>query len=263
MKIVLSCIFFLLCFSVYSLIGDVDNNNSINIIDALKIAQYSVNIIPSPFNKTAADVNVDGIINIVDALLVAQYSTDLITYFPSSTYKRLPVPILVQNTDMCGAACGMMYLLYKKNVYGTTGLIIPSQTDIYNSMRASDPPEGGLPGVTYIGLYKVLNSLLYKYTWIESQSYTRPYILSNTTATDTTSVLAQLTLINAYEPSIVLWRSEIGGHFVVMVGYDENRNEILYNEPDDGSFQSMKLAKWLENEFDPVSKSRTFVAKSM
>ena len=45
-------------------------------------AQYYVGIIPPGFNPAAADVNCDGSINIVDALMIAQYYVGLLTRFP-------------------------------------------------------------------------------------------------------------------------------------------------------------------------------------
>jgi hypothetical protein len=63
-------------------IGDVNNDASINIVDALLIAQFYVGLNPSNFDQGVADVNGDGSINIVDALLVAQYYVGLVTVWP-------------------------------------------------------------------------------------------------------------------------------------------------------------------------------------
>jgi len=62
--------------------GDANGNGSMDIVDALLIAQYYVGLSPSGFIATNADTNCDGSINIVDALLVAQYYVGLITSFP-------------------------------------------------------------------------------------------------------------------------------------------------------------------------------------
>src|SRR5512147_2435375 len=98
-KSFLCLIFLLLCTWLYAKTGDADNNGVIDILDALKIAQYAVGLRMSPFNTTAADANGNGAIDIIDALLVAQYSVSMITYFPTDTYKLLPVPRMPQYTD--------------------------------------------------------------------------------------------------------------------------------------------------------------------
>ena len=49
-------------------------------------AQYAVGIIPDPFYREAADVTgCDGSINIIDALTIARYSVGIITRFPYET----------------------------------------------------------------------------------------------------------------------------------------------------------------------------------
>ena len=57
--------------------GDVNNDGSINIVDALMIAQYYVGLNPAGFISANADVNCSGNIDIVDALMVAQYYVGL------------------------------------------------------------------------------------------------------------------------------------------------------------------------------------------
>ncbi len=61
--------------------GDVNGNDTVDIVDALMIAQYYVGLNPSGFLTANADVNCDGSITIVDALMVAQYYVGLITGF--------------------------------------------------------------------------------------------------------------------------------------------------------------------------------------
>jgi hypothetical protein len=61
--------------------GDVNEDNAMNIVDALLIAQYYVGLNPRNFNIANADTNCDGGVDIVDALLVAQYYVGLICYF--------------------------------------------------------------------------------------------------------------------------------------------------------------------------------------
>lgn len=64
-----------------STLGDVNGDNSIDIVDALLTAQYYVDLNPSNFNASAADTNCDNNIDIVDALLISQYYVGLITGF--------------------------------------------------------------------------------------------------------------------------------------------------------------------------------------
>ncbi|MBN1695918.1 MAG: endo-1,4-beta-xylanase [Spirochaetales bacterium] len=75
-----------LCFTMTVLsaqdLGDANNDGTINIVDALLVAQFYVGSEPSPFFSEAADVNCDSTINIVDALLVAQLYVGLISEFP-------------------------------------------------------------------------------------------------------------------------------------------------------------------------------------
>jgi mannan endo-1,4-beta-mannosidase len=66
-------------------LGDVNESNGIDIVDALLVAQFYVGLNPSNFNQAYADVNCDAGINIVDALLIAQYYVGLINTFPCST----------------------------------------------------------------------------------------------------------------------------------------------------------------------------------
>ena len=71
------CIFVMLLLFGISLIvatecGDVNSNGTIDIVDALIIAQYYVGLDPSNFDSSVADVNGDGNIDIMDALPVTQ-----------------------------------------------------------------------------------------------------------------------------------------------------------------------------------------------
>ncbi len=62
--------------------GDVNNNGSVDIVDALLIAQAYVGLNPSNYNALCADVNCSGAADIVDALLIAQLYVGLIGNFP-------------------------------------------------------------------------------------------------------------------------------------------------------------------------------------
>jgi alpha-galactosidase len=59
--------------------GDVNENGSIDIVDALLVAQYYVGLNPSGFVYANADVTRDGTVNIVDALRIAQCYVGLVS----------------------------------------------------------------------------------------------------------------------------------------------------------------------------------------
>jgi hypothetical protein len=58
--------------------GDVNNDGTVNIVDALMTAQYYVGLNPQGFVSARADVNCDGNITVVDALMIAQYYVGLL-----------------------------------------------------------------------------------------------------------------------------------------------------------------------------------------
>ncbi|MBN2738192.1 MAG: family 43 glycosylhydrolase [Spirochaetales bacterium] len=63
-------------------LGDVNDDQIVNIVDALLMAQYYVSMpISGTFIEANGDVNCDSIVNIVDALLTAQYYVKLIEAF--------------------------------------------------------------------------------------------------------------------------------------------------------------------------------------
>jgi hypothetical protein len=62
-------------------LGDVNGSGTIDIVDALLVAQYYVGLNPVNFNSIRADVNKDGKIDIVDALRIAQFYVGLISGF--------------------------------------------------------------------------------------------------------------------------------------------------------------------------------------
>jgi hypothetical protein len=76
--------------AAWAVFGDVDNDSDIDIIDALLIAQYYVELDPEGFYLEFADVSGDGDITIIDALLVAQYYVGLIDEFPVNTSTAAP-----------------------------------------------------------------------------------------------------------------------------------------------------------------------------
>ena len=61
------------------ILGDVDGNGVVDIVDALIVAMYSVYPsidLPSNSNISLGDVNYDGQIDFIDAYLIGTYSVD-------------------------------------------------------------------------------------------------------------------------------------------------------------------------------------------
>lgn len=70
--------------------GDVNNSGSVDIVDALLVAQYYVGMNPSVFYESTADVNASGSIDIVDALRIAQYYVGIVSSLECSTQTSPP-----------------------------------------------------------------------------------------------------------------------------------------------------------------------------
>jgi mannan endo-1,4-beta-mannosidase len=62
-------------------LGDANDNGSVDIVDALLVAQFYVGL-GVTINQSLGDVNCDNALDIVDALLIAQYYVGLIGEFP-------------------------------------------------------------------------------------------------------------------------------------------------------------------------------------
>jgi hypothetical protein len=60
-------------------LGDANGNGTIDIVDALLIAQYYVGLSSTSIQNCAADVNRDGAVDIIDALRVAQCYVGLVS----------------------------------------------------------------------------------------------------------------------------------------------------------------------------------------
>ena len=71
----------LLCIGAMGLLGDVNDDGIINIVDAQQVARHSVGLDTpnAPMMQDLGDVNEDGDINIIDAQQIAQYSIGLDT----------------------------------------------------------------------------------------------------------------------------------------------------------------------------------------
>jgi hypothetical protein len=61
--------------------GDVNTDGSVDVVDALLVAQYYVGLDPAGFDPDVADVDGDGSITITDALEIERYYVGLIDRF--------------------------------------------------------------------------------------------------------------------------------------------------------------------------------------
>ncbi len=73
--------------------GDVNGSGSVDIVDALLVAQFYVGLNPANFNQAVSDVNCDGSTSIVDGLLIAQYYVGLIQSFSGCTPAPTQTPV--------------------------------------------------------------------------------------------------------------------------------------------------------------------------
>ena len=65
----LCIVFIMLLFCIvqaYSVCGDTNTDASVDIVDALLVAQYYVGLNPAGFDSSEADVNGDGAVNVQD-----------------------------------------------------------------------------------------------------------------------------------------------------------------------------------------------------
>ncbi|MBN2440934.1 MAG: DUF3160 domain-containing protein, partial [Spirochaetales bacterium] len=74
------------------LYGDANSNGTVDIIDALLLAQYDVGLPNIVINAEASDVSGDGTVDIVDALLIARYYVGIISIFPVETIEPTVSP---------------------------------------------------------------------------------------------------------------------------------------------------------------------------
>ncbi|MBN2444233.1 MAG: DUF1593 domain-containing protein [Spirochaetales bacterium] len=87
--------------------GDVNSDGTVDIVDALLIAQYYVDLNPVSFDSIVADVNADNSIDIVDALLIAQLYVGLIDELDCTETPTLtPSPTPVETETVFAVNCG-------------------------------------------------------------------------------------------------------------------------------------------------------------
>lgn len=128
-------------------IGDVDSSGSIDIVDALLIAQYYVGLNPGNFNSSVADTDCSGEIDIVDALLVAQYYVGLISQFPCSTTPAPTASNLI-NAALT-ATSSTSYVSDWESIDALNNGIDPANSNDTSNLAYGNWPETGTQWVQY------------------------------------------------------------------------------------------------------------------
>jgi hypothetical protein len=164
-----------------SLMGDVDGSGSIDIVDALLVAQAYVGLNPANYNDACADVDCSDSANIVDALLVAQLYVGLISSFPCEV---TPEPTDVSTPTPGGAisiACGSSSAVgsFQADEYYSGGSTYNNSNTVDVSLITDNPPPAALfnneryggmsytiPGFTAGGTYAV--TLYFAETYLTS-----------------------------------------------------------------------------------------------
>ena len=137
--------------TAYSLLGDVNTDGSINIMDALLVSQYYVGLDPQNFDPVSGDTDCNGAVNIVDALRIAQYYVGLLSDLPEcqvTTENTLTIEI--SGKDMSLSTIDMPYIdppnhavtINSKYVYETG-----TSVNLYflSSTPPPMPPAGSYP----------------------------------------------------------------------------------------------------------------------
>jgi endoglucanase len=133
-------------------LGDVNKSGTIDIVDALLVAQYYVGLNPANFDSSLADTNCSGAIDIVDALLIAQRYVGLIASFPCSSTAgptSAPTPVTTGITQTAAQIVSQMKVGWNlgntleaicgENAWGqpttTQTLINAVKAAVFNSIR--------------------------------------------------------------------------------------------------------------------------------
>ncbi len=123
-----------------SLTGDVNGSGTIDIVDALLVAQAYVGLNPSGYNAACADTNCSGSVDVVDALLVAQLYVGLISSFPC---QATPAPTPGGSVSI---ACGSSSAVgsFQADQYYTGGTAYNNTNTVDVSQITDNPPPAAL-----------------------------------------------------------------------------------------------------------------------
>ncbi|MBN2737908.1 MAG: hypothetical protein JXR70_13065 [Spirochaetales bacterium] len=141
--IILLLLVFSLNYTFGATCGDVNASGSVDIVDALLLAQYYVNLNNVTLDAAVADVNDDGALNIVDALLIAQLYVGLIDELNcGSTQENTPEPAI----ESIAIACGSTEAIgdFKADQYSSGGETYTNTNTIDVSLITENTPPAAL-----------------------------------------------------------------------------------------------------------------------
>jgi hypothetical protein len=107
--------------------GDVNGSGSVDIVDALMVAQAYVGLSPANYNPAVGDVNASGAVDVVDALIIAKYYVGLTASLACAT--QTPGPTTVPGSVDCSTQAE-----WSANVtYQTSGSMVIYNGNLYES----------------------------------------------------------------------------------------------------------------------------------
>lgn len=91
------------------ILGDVDGDGEVTILDATAIQRYLVNLPNASFNKAAADTDGDSEITILDATAIQRFLVNLIDHFPAGGEPSSEVTVRFTDKNSWGAVNAYLY----------------------------------------------------------------------------------------------------------------------------------------------------------
>ena len=117
----LLCCSLLLHAQTERLLGDVDANGTVNIVDALIVAQFIVSLDPLPWDAWTYDVDCNSKIDIIDALIIAQYYVGMRDSLPGCTTRAYPTTLKRLSDARIATLQAEFEALNNNTVFGTIG----------------------------------------------------------------------------------------------------------------------------------------------
>jgi hypothetical protein len=117
--------------------GDVNDDDIVNIVDALFIAQYYVDLNPGNFDELTADVNGDNMIGILDALHIAQFYVGIISSISCDQQNNEINGIMLDITTLDSTIINA-----ESSIPFDTKRIIFDDVHLWRDFMPESPPDG-------------------------------------------------------------------------------------------------------------------------